>query len=162
VVGAAPITVKEVDSLSTSKVMEGYFWGVLNALAWGTSPLLIRYGLEDSGGLGVLGALAAYAAAAAVLLPTLASSAIRTNLLTMDKTARRWFLSSTVTVSMAQLFRFMALSVAPVAVVVPLLRAGGVFVLPMSYLINRKIESFEPRVLGAVALSLAGAILLVI
>jgi drug/metabolite transporter (DMT)-like permease len=162
VAGAAPVVVKAVDSLPTSKVMEGYFWGVLNALAWGTSPLLIRYGLEDSGGLGVLGALAAYTAAAAVLLPTLASSAIRTNLLTMDKTARKWFLSSTVTVSMAQLFRFMALSVAPVAVVVPLLRAGGVFVLPMSYLINRKVESFEPRVLGAVALSLAGAILLVI
>jgi drug/metabolite transporter (DMT)-like permease len=162
VAGAISSTVKAVDSLSSAKLMEGYGYSILNALAWGTSPLLIRYGLEDSGGLGVLGALAAYAAASVVLLPTLASSAIRTNLLTMDKTARRWFLSSTITVSMAQLFRFMALSVAPVAIVVPLLRAGGVFVLPMSYLINRKVESFEPRVLGAVALSLAGAILLVI
>ena len=63
---------------------------------------------------------------------------------------------------MAQLFRFMALSVAPVVIVVPLLRAGGVLVVPMSYLINRKIESFEPRVMAAIALSLAGAILLVL
>jgi drug/metabolite transporter (DMT)-like permease len=159
---APPTTPKAVDALPTAKVVEGYFFGVLNALAWGTSPLLIRYGLQDSGGLGVLGALVAYTAAAAVLLPTLASAAIRDNLRTMDKSARGWFLSSTATVSMAQLFRFMALSVAPVAIVVPLLRAGGVFVLPMSYLINRKVESFEPRVLGAVVLSLAGAILLVI
>ena len=160
--GAPSTTAKAVDALPTAKVAEGYFFGVLNAIAWGTSPLLIRYALEDSGGLGVLGALVAYTAAAAVLLPTLAVAGIRDNLRTMDKTARGWFLSSTLMVSMAQLFRFMALSVAPVAVVVPLLRAGGVFVLPMSYLINRKVESFEPRVLGAVVLSLAGAILLVI
>lgn len=151
-----------VDELSTPKIIEGYFFGILNSIAWGASSLLIRYGLQDSDGLGVLGALIAYSAASLVLLPTLLNRTLRRDLWNMDRTAGKWFLSSTITVSMAQLFRFMALSVAPVVIVVPLLRAGGVLVVPMSYFINRKIESFEPRVLIAIALSLAGALLLVL
>ena len=145
-----------------AKVIEGYFFGSLNAVVFGLTPLMVRQGLEDSEGLGVLGALVAYSAAAAVLLPTLAMPAVRRALAEIDRSSGRWFMSATMAVLMAQMFHFLALSVAPVSVVMPVQRAGSVFLLPMSFLINRQTESFEPRVLIAIAISITGSLIIVL
>ncbi len=143
------------------KYAEGYLFGVLNAVSFGTSPLLIRSALADSG-LGILGSLVAYAAAATVLIPVLVLPSVRRNLGGLDRLSGRWFMVGALAVVVAQMFRYMALSVAPVTVVAPLLRAGGLVLLPVSFLVNRQTESFEPRVLIAIAISLAGSLLIVL
>lgn len=143
------------------KYVEGYLFGVLNAASWSISPLLIRSALEDTG-LGVLGSLTAYIASAAVLLPLLVLPSVRRNLRAADLNTGRWFVVSALSVVTAQMFRYLALSVAPVTIVVPIMRASSVLVLPVSYLINRRLESFEPRVIIGVLLSIAGSLLVVL
>ena len=157
--GAAPVPAQP--AAPPVKYVEGYLFGSLNAASWSISPLLIRSALEDSG-LGVLGSLTAYAASAAVLLPLLALPAVRRNLRAADMNTGRWFVVSALSVVTAQMFRYLALSVAPVTIVVPIMRASSVLVLPVSYLINRRLESFEPRVIIGVLLSIAGSLLVVL
>ena len=63
---------------------------------------------------------------------------------------------------LANLFRFMALAIAPVSIVVPLLRISNVFSLFFSFLLNRSMESFDPRVILGIVVSGVGAALLVL
>jgi drug/metabolite transporter (DMT)-like permease len=148
--------------LSASQLAEGYFWGMVNAVVFGLTPLMVRRGLMDSEGLGVLGALVAYSAAAVVIFPTLVLPSVRQTLRSINPKSRRWFLSATFAVLMAQMFHFLALSLAPVSVVAPLQRAGSILILPLSYLFNRRVESFEPRVLAGIAFSIAGSLVIVL
>ena len=139
----------------------GYMWAGLSVIAFGSSPVLIRYALQDSG-LGVFGGLVSYVAAAAVLLPTLARPGHLSGLWSMDRSARVWFFGGGFAIFLAHMFRFLALSVAPVTIVVPLLRAQVVFALAMGYLINREFESFDRRVLGGIAIAMAGSVMLAV
>ncbi|MDE2765106.1 MAG: EamA family transporter [Chloroflexota bacterium] len=157
--GASPVIAQP--TAPPVKYVEGYLFGVLNAASWSISPLLIRSALEDTG-LGVLGSLTAYAASTAVLLPLLALPSVRRNLRSADMSTGRWFVVSAFSVVTAQMFRYLALSVAPVTIVVPIMRASSVLLLPVSYLINRRLESFEPRVILGVLLSIAGSLLVVL
>ena len=143
------------------RFVEGYAFGLLNAISFGISPLLVRSALGGSG-LGVLGSLVAYSAASVVLVPLLALPTVRANLHRIDAVTSRWFMVSAVSVVLAQMFRYLALSVAPVTVVLPLMRAGGVLLLPVSYVFNRRIESFEPRVLVGIFISIVGSLLVVL
>ena len=143
------------------RFVEGYAFGLLNALSFGISPLLVRSALGGSG-LGVLGSLVAYSAASVVLVPLLALPTVRANLHRIDAVTGRWFMVSAVSVVLAQMFRYLALSVAPVTVVLPLMRAGSVLLLPVSYVFNRRIESFEPRVLVGISVSIVGSLLVVL
>ena len=143
------------------RFVEGYAFGLLNAISFGISPLLVRSALGGSG-LGVLGSLVAYSAASVVLVPLLALPMVRANLHRIDAVTSRWFMVSAVSVVLAQMFRYLALSVAPVTVVLPLMRAGSVLLLPVSYVFNRRIESFEPRVLVGIFISIIGSLLVVL
>ena len=48
------------------------------------------------------------------------------------------------------------------SLVIPLMRTAVVFGLAFNWLVNRQIESYEPRVLAGIGVSLVGATLLVI
>lgn len=139
------------------RLAEGVFFALLNAAAFGTSPILIRSALSGTG-LGILGALVSYLAAAIVLLPSLALPGQISSLQQMDRATVRWFILGAVTVFSAQMFRFLALSVAPASVVTPLQRTGIVFTLFFAWLINRRTESFNPTVILGIVLSLLGAV----
>ena len=141
-------------AVHTPKVVEGYLFGLLTALLWGTGPVLMRDGL-DSSELGILGGTVAYAVAAVVLLFMLMLPGQAAGALTLDKGARRWFAVSAVNSFLANVFRFSALAVAPVSVVIPLMRTGVLFLLAFNFFMNRSIESFEPRVLVGIFISLA-------
>lgn len=73
----------------------------------------------------------------------------------------RLFLGAGFSVFLAQMFRFIALSLAPVAVVTTLGRAGSVFTLGLSWLLNRDLEQITARVVIGVGFSVSGAVLLV-
>ena len=138
---------------------EGYLFGIMGAVLWGVGPVLMRAGV-DSTGLGILGGLVTYGAAATVLLLVLAIPGQFAKTTSLDRSALRWFVLSTLNSFTANVFRFSALAIAPVTVVVPMIRTYAVFQLGFNFLINRSLESFEPRILVAIAVSVAGAVLL--
>jgi drug/metabolite transporter (DMT)-like permease len=149
------------DVLPRSQLIEGYAWAAGNALAFGTSPVLIREALGDSG-LGILGAAVAYTTAGLLLLISLAIPGQIAGLRQTGTTARRWFILGALTIVFAQMFRFLALSNAPVSVVVPLLRGGVIVTLVLSFIFNRDLESFDRRVLAGIVVSLIGSLALVV
>ena len=149
------------NAATAPRYAEGYFFGLLSALAYGTSPIMIRYALEDTG-LGIAGGLVAYVAASAVLIASLAIPGRINDLRGFNVGVIPLFLASGVAVFFAQLFRYLALAIAPVSLVTPLARLGIVFTPTLSYIFNRRLESFSPRVLTGIALSTLGVVLLAI
>ncbi len=147
------------NAATNPRYVEGYTFGLLSAAAYGTSPIMIRYALEDTG-LGIAGGLIAYIAAAGLLIATLAIPGQLKNMRGFDLKVVPMFSASAVAVFLAQLFRFAALAIAPVSLVTPLTRLGVVFVPTLSFVFNRNLESFSLRVLIGIALSGLGAVLL--
>jgi drug/metabolite transporter (DMT)-like permease len=143
------------------KQTEGYVFGLLASVWFGTSPILIRAGLEGTD-LAMLGGLVAYIAAAVVLLVALAIPVIPFTLKGLTPSAAKLFLTGTITVFFAQMFRFLALAYAPVTIVQPLSRSGSIFTYLLSYGVNRKVESFGPRVVIGITISIAGSLLLIL
>ena len=143
------------------KMVEGYSFGVLAALFWGAGPVLMRAGVE-SNGLGILGGTVSYLAATLVLSLTLLLPGQASGALSLDKSARKLFFVAGLGSGFANGFRFSALALAPVSVVIPLMRATVLFTLVLNFAFNRHLESFEPKVLIGIFISMIGAILLVI
>jgi len=140
----------------------GLFWGGICALAYGSSPLLIVEGLGADRTMtdSLAGGLISYAAAAAVIaVPIMLAGGIPF-LKQADPTAARWFAISGVIVFLSQVLRYMALVVAPVAVVVPIQRLSVVFRVVFSWVMNREHEIIDARVIIGIALSLVGAVAL--
>tara|TARA_B100000809_G_C14901830_1_gene446549 strand:- start:182 stop:502 length:321 start_codon:yes stop_codon:yes gene_type:complete len=76
------------------------------------------------------------------------------------KSAVRWFVLSSLLTFSAQLSRYLALAVAPVTVVVPLMRTVPIFVQVFSFLINRNLEVFSTAVVIGILCTVAGTIFL--
>ena len=141
------------------RLAEGYLFGTLSAIAYGTTPILVRAALRDTG-LSMLGGLVAYSSASILLLLALALPGRRALVRgRMDTTAIRWFAFAGVTIFLAQMFWFLALGAAPVTVVSPIMRSATVYTLLFSFLVNRRLESFGPRVLGGMGFAISGAVL---
>lgn len=142
--------------------LEGYVTAMLAAVGYGTSPILIRAALEDATGVSVLGGLIAYTAASLVLLASLIIPGRRNLISAMNLSTVRLFFGAGFFVFLAQMFRFTALSMAPVAIVTPLQRSGTLFTLVLSWAMNRHLENITGRVVLGVVVSVAGAVLLVV
>ena len=115
---------------------EGYLFALLSVGAYGTSPIMIRAALEGATDLSVLGGAIANTAAATALIVTLLAPGRRGLITAMRPSTVRLFLGAGFFVFLAQMFRFIALSMAPVAVVTPLMRLSGVFTLVLSWMFN--------------------------
>jgi len=129
----------------------GYVYGVGCGLAWGTSPIFVKLGLEGSGS-SVAGAFVSFLAASVVLGLTLLNRKRRTAFTHMGgRTSGLFFLAGLFSCA-ANLFRYIALGFAPASVVTPLVSIQPVFGLIFAFLFNRKLEIFSrPVVIGTVA-----------
>jgi uncharacterized membrane protein len=78
----------------------------------------------------------------------------------MGREGSKWFVVSALFVAVSQLFRYMALAVAPVTVVVPVQRLSVLFRLLFNVMINREHEVIDGRVILSIALSVLGAVAL--
>lgn len=141
--------------------VEGYIAASLAAVAYGTSPILFRAALEDNTGLSALSGLVAYGAAAVFLLASTVVPSRRYLLGSLDASAFRLFFGATFSVFAAQMLRFLALSMAPVAVVTGLERMNSVFTLGLSYYMNRSLEFINVRVVLGVVVSVVGTLILI-
>ena len=140
----------------------GFFWGLVCALGYGTSPLLISLGLGKNGGFddSAAGVLVSYAAATAVVLAMVAAVGGRGYMLSLDRASCYWFLISAVLVALSQLFRYLALAIAPVAVVVPIQRLSVVFRILFNAAINQDHEALDGWVIFSILLAVVGAVAL--
>ena len=144
------------------RMMEGVLFSLLASAAYGSSPILIRAALEDASGVAAIGTFVAYFGASTVLLASLALPAQRHLVGAINLRYMRLFGGAGLSVFMAQLLRFFALSIADVTVVDPLMRTVGVFTLILSYLVNRRLEHITLGVVLGVLVSFAGSALLVV
>ena len=141
---------------------EGMFWGTVCSVGYGCSPLFIVKGLGAERDLvdSLAAGLVSYSAAAIVVAVLVMIAGGAAYMRRLDRTARNWFAASGTIVFFSQMFRYMALAVAPVTVVVPIQRLSVVFRVVFSWLINRDHEVITGKVLLAIAISLLGAIAL--
>ncbi len=132
---------------------------VVGAVAYGVCPLMIVKGLGSDSTLtdGIAGGLISYAAAAIVILVAVLAAGGRSFMGQLDRTAGKWFLLSTVLIFLSQMLRYIALTIAPISVVVPIQRTSIVFRVIFSWIFNREHEVFGSRLLVGIAMSLIGA-----
>ena len=142
---------------------EGYAFALLSTVGFGTSPILIRLALRADGiAAGLAGGLVSYAAAAAVVIALALLPAQRRDLTRVDAGTAKWFAISGIAVCLSQMFRYMALAIAPVSVVSPIQRLSLIFRFYFSHLLNRDHELFGGRVILGTVISLIGAIALTV
>ena len=146
--------------------MEGYGFAILCALAFGTSPILIRAAFLEietaEVSTGILGGLIAYSTAFTVLIFYLLRPRHLRHALQIDRTSAKWFSYTGIFVCISQMLRFMALAIAPVTVVAPIVQSTGVFRTIFGWYINRKHEIFDAWVLSGIATTIVGAVALTV
>lgn len=143
------------------RFLEGYVFATLAAVAYGTSPLLIRAALMDATRTAAIGTFVAYFGASAVLLATLVIPGRRQLIRAINLRYMRLFGGAGLMVFLAQLLRFFALSVADVSIVTPLQRMANVFTVILTWIFNRSLETITLRVVLGVLVSFGGSALLV-
>ncbi len=136
----------------------GIIAGLLTGLFFGITPLFIKLGLAE-GGSALAGTLISYSSAMFILGISMVSTVRRDAVFRMERQAFVWFLLSGLFVALAQVSRYTALKLAPISVVSPLIATNTVFLLALSFVINRKTESFRLNVIIGALLVVLGAAL---
>jgi drug/metabolite transporter (DMT)-like permease len=138
---------------------EGYAFALVAAAVYGATPVLIRLGVVAGDlGSGLVGGLISYAAAAlAVALLLLWPGRLR-HALAITPQSLKWFTYSGISVCIAQMFVYMAFTVAPVSVVMPVLQLHLALRFWLARVLNPQHELFGSRMLLATAVSLLGAL----
>ena len=140
------------------RMLAGFSFALMAALAYGTSPIIVRQALQDIGTLsGLAGGAVAYAAATVAVMLGLLVSSLRFNVMSVTRENARWFIYSGIFVAAAHGFLYSALAVAPIMVVAPLLQLSLVFRFMFSLLLNPHHEVFGFVVVLGTIVSILGA-----
>jgi uncharacterized membrane protein len=140
---------------------EGYLFAALSATGYGTSPVLVRLGLQHGDiTASIAGGLVSYAAATVAVVAVLAATGNVRQAVAMTPHDAKWFGLAGLFVGISQMLRYMALAIAPVSVVAPIQRMSLLFRYLFSWLMNREHEVFGKRILFGTLLSLTGVVFL--
>jgi drug/metabolite transporter (DMT)-like permease len=140
------------------RVAVGFFFALVAALAYGTSPIIVRQALQVVGPLsGVAGASVAYGAATVAVALGLLIPSLRRNVVAVTAENARWFVYSGIFVAAAHGFLYSALAVAPIMVGAPLLQLSLVFRFVFALILNPEHEVFSLVVILGTVVSIAGA-----
>jgi drug/metabolite transporter (DMT)-like permease len=152
-------TEKKEKRLSRNEV-KGILLALGAALCWGITPVLIKPGVEEIGSSSA-GAFVSYCTAAIVMGLLLLNGPRRKQLtqLPLKKSMLPMAIAGAFTAG-GQLLYYTALGQSPASVVTPLLSIQILFIFFFSFLINRKIELFTPKVFIGMAATVAGTFLL--
>ncbi|HSM20329.1 MAG TPA: EamA family transporter, partial [Hyphomicrobiales bacterium] len=141
------------------RLAEGYSFAFLAALGFGTSPVLVKAALADTG-LSLVAGFISYAAACAAVALLLLIPGLFLQVRAIKPVSLKWFAYSGVGVSFSQFFRYLALGVAPVTIVQPLQSLSLIFRMVFGYFINRDYESFDRHVIVGILMSFIGVLCL--
>ncbi len=140
--------------------VEGYTFALASAAGQGVSPVLIRLSLEGTEGTSMAAGFISYLAATVLFAFFLLPRGRMDELRTMDRRVLPWFLNSGFFAFLAQMFRYLALAIAPVTVVTPIQRTSVVFRTIFSTILSRDHEVLDARVITGIVISLVGAVAL--
>lgn len=139
--------------------MKGVLASIGGALCWGSSPLLIKIGFAE-GASAFSSVFVANAAAAVVTAFSLFHGESVEKMRRLGRSSLPPLAVGGVTVAMAQLCRYIALAYSPVSLVAPVAGTTPLFVLPLSYIINRSIEVFNIRIVFGTLVAVVGVFLI--
>jgi uncharacterized membrane protein len=108
--------------------------------------------------MGLGGGVVASAAATLAVVLILLLPVARRDAAGIDPKNMMWFVWTGVTVCVSQIFMYLAMAIAPVTVVQPLMRISTVFRTLFAWMLNREEESFDAGVIAAIAISTLGAV----
>jgi uncharacterized membrane protein len=142
---------------------EGYFYALLSTIGFGLSPILIRMAFEKKGiAIGIAGGFVSYLAGTVAIALLLMLPGQWRSFCDIDRKTTKWFVVSGIMVCFSQMFRYMALAIAPVSVVSPIQRLSIVFRIYFGWIINPEHEVFGGRVVAGTLVSLIGAVALTV
>ena len=157
----ARVSVAEASAAPTfvPRFADGMLFSLLTAVAYGTTPIIVRLALRQTGpSSAVVGGLIAYASATVAIAVLLGfSTPLQRNVMALRRESLPWFVYSGVMLALAQGFLYSAVAVAPIMLVVPLQQSSVVFRLIFSSLLNPAHEVFGLRVIIGAILSIVGA-----
>jgi len=120
------------------------------AICWGISPFLVKIGLGEVDSP-LLAAFVSYAASSALIGIWLLHPKNSQKLRHVDRSSLKPVIIAAIVMALAHLLRYTSLHYSDLTTVQPLFSTQNLFVFPLSYLINREIETFNLRViLGAI------------
>ena len=147
----------------TSDTYHSQSSGILLALGaglfWGVSGVFIRPALQQIGSPYV-GALISYSSAFVIITALLFRQGHRAKIARLNRSALLPLILNGLLTSTANLFKYVALSLIPVSLVMPVAATHIVYLLIFSFILNRKIEVFTPKVITGILLVAAGTIII--
>jgi drug/metabolite transporter (DMT)-like permease len=151
----------EKSSSRFSTDVKGLLAAIGGALCWGTTPVVVKLALNELGSP-YAGSFVSYAVAFVVAIGLLAFS--RQNRRQVFNIPFRQvlvpILIGAVLTSTGQLLAYLSLTYAPASMLAPLMATQGLFIFMLSFLVNRKIEVFTPKVIIGTLATVAGTVLI--
>jgi len=164
--GAALITIErksvseERQRVFFSTEVKGILAALGGGLCWGTTPILIKSAVEEIGSP-IVGAFIAYVIAAIVTAFLLFGKQQREQMFQLPFVAILVpLVISGIFTSTGQLFAYTALKYSPASLVAPLFSTQILVIFLLSFLLNRQIEVFTPKVILGMVATMAGTFLI--
>ena len=133
-------------------LLKGVMAALGGAICWGVSPVLVKIGLQEVGSP-LLATFISFIAAVLVLATLLIHYDNRKKLWRLSRSSVVIFLIASTAMSAGMIGRYYAFYFSAISLTVPLINSMRIVSLfPLSYAINRRIETFNLRVIiGALA-----------
>ncbi|MFC1972038.1 DMT family transporter [Chloroflexota bacterium] len=146
-------------NLLRGALAKGILAALATAVCWGVSPVLVKFGLNELGSA-PLATFISGLAATLVIGFTLFKPDNTEKLRRLDRMALGALLLASLTTAVAQIARYLALDYGTVGAVIPISATYALFFYPLSFIINRQIEDFSPRIIIGGLAVIAGIFLI--
>ncbi|MBI4186170.1 MAG: DMT family transporter [Chloroflexi bacterium] len=130
------------------------------AICWGISPLLVKLGIQEVASP-VIATFISYTAASVIAAAMLIHPANIRKLRHLGRNSLPYITAGGVATAIAQIVRYIALGLSPISLISPANSAATVlFVPPLSFLVNRRLESFTAKIFLGTTSIIIGVLLL--
>ena len=134
----------------------GYLAAILTAAIFGLTPVLISFGLSIYDYY-LAAIFIAYSTAAIIYTLTSNSPKMIGEIIKTPNSVLIFYLASSIFASGAQIFRFAALSFAPVVLIVPILSTNPIFSILLTRVVAKDVEVFTPRTILSMIVVVSGS-----
>jgi DME family drug/metabolite transporter len=160
IIGLHPDIYRGNIKLASGISVKGILFGLCTGISWGIGAIFIKLGLEGSN-YPIVGAFISFSAATIGLSISLFRSELRNALFNMGAKTALLFCLPSLFLCGSNLLRFIALSMSPASVVIPLISTLPVMTIVLSFIVNRKLDVFNVNIILGAILVVVGSILIV-
>jgi drug/metabolite transporter (DMT)-like permease len=150
------ITMRDHDNMNRLK---GVLASLGGAFCWGISPMLVKLGFSE-GASPLQGGFVSYVAASVVMAFSLSHRGNIEKIRKLNRHAMIPIILGSIAVGIAQLFRYFAIEHSPISLVAQIMATSPLFVLSLSFVINRSIEAFSTIIIFGTITTVVGVLLI--